>query len=293
MIMGLPEKLKRRWYVLLLCLLFAYREVPQKGVGFSPFELLFGHPGRGPLALVKEGWERPLHEPKQDIVDYVLGLPSRMAEYMEKPSKNVEASQQLQKMWYDQKAAMVEFQPEQKVWVLEPVAPRALQDGWSGAYLELERKSQVAYLVDLGTSRTPKRVIHVNHLKLFHDMADVNMLMVTDEDQEGESEPLPDLLSSDPKDGSVDGVVYSDTLSGQQQSDCRKVLQQFAELFSLTHGQTDLCTHDVDTGDSMPVKNNFFRQSDQVKESIKVEVNKMLELGVIEHSDSPWASPVV
>ncbi|KAJ1093451.1 hypothetical protein NDU88_006552 [Pleurodeles waltl] len=270
------------------------REVPQKGVGFSPFELLFGHPVRGPLALVKGGWERPLHEPKQDIVDYVLGLRSRMAEYMEKASKNLEASQQLQKFWYDQKAAMVEFQPGQKVWVLEPVAPRALQDRWSGPYPVLEKKSQVTYLVDLGTSRTPKRVIHVNRLKLFHDRDDVNLLMVTDEDKEAESEPLPDLLSTKPKDGSVDGVIYSDTLSSQQQSDCRKVLQQFAELFSLTPGQTHLCTHDVDTGDSMPVKNNIFRQSDQVKESLsKVEVHKMLELGVIEHSDSPWASPVV
>ncbi|KAJ1085659.1 hypothetical protein NDU88_005787 [Pleurodeles waltl] len=270
-----------------------YREVPQKGVGFSPFELLFGHPVRGPLALVKEGWERPLHEPKQDIVDYVLCLRSRMAEYMEKATKNLEASQQLQKFWYDQKAALVEFQPGQKVWVLEPVAPRALQDKWSGPYPVLERKSQVTYLVDLGTSRSPKRVIHVNRLKLFHDRADVNLLMVTDEDQEAESEPLPDLLSSDPKDGTVDGVIYSDTLSGQQQADCRRVLQQFPELFSLTPGQTHLCTHDVDTGDSMPVKNKIFRQSDHVKESIKVEVHKMLELGVIERSDSPWASPVV
>ncbi|KAJ1155279.1 hypothetical protein NDU88_008012 [Pleurodeles waltl] len=293
MIMGLPEKLKRRWDVLLPCLLFAYREVPQKGVGFSPFELLFGHPVRGPLALVKEGWERPLHEPKQDIVDYVLGLRSRMAEYMEKATKNLEASQQLQKFWYDQKAALVEFQPGQKVWVLEPVAPRALQDKWSGPYPVLERKSQVTYLVDLGTSRSPKRVIHGNRLKLFHDRADVNLLMVTEEDQEAESEPLPDLLSSDPKDGTVDGVIYSDTLSGQQQADCRRVLQQFPELFSLTPGQTHLCTHDVDTGDSMPVKNKIFRQSDHVKESIKVEVHKMLELGVIERSDSPWASPVV
>ncbi|KAJ1152334.1 hypothetical protein NDU88_005109 [Pleurodeles waltl] len=54
-IMGLPEKLRRRWDVLLPCLLFAYRKVPQKGVGFSPFELLFGHPIRGPIALAKEG----------------------------------------------------------------------------------------------------------------------------------------------------------------------------------------------------------------------------------------------
>ncbi|KAJ1081475.1 hypothetical protein NDU88_001657 [Pleurodeles waltl] len=87
MIMGLPEKLWRRWDVLLPCLLFAYREVPQKGVGFSPFELLFGHPVRGPLTLVKEGWEQPLKAPQQDIVDYVLGLRSRTAEYMKKASK--------------------------------------------------------------------------------------------------------------------------------------------------------------------------------------------------------------
>ncbi|KAJ1207630.1 hypothetical protein NDU88_003020 [Pleurodeles waltl] len=195
-----------------------------------------------------------------------------MAEYMEKASKNLEASQQLQKMWYDQKAAMVEFQPVQEVWVLEPVAPRALQDKWSIPYPVLEKKSQVTYLVDLGTSRTPKRVIHVNRLKLFHDRADVTMLMVTDEDQEAESEPLPD-LSTNPKDGTVDGVIYSGTLSGQQQADCRQVLQQFAELFSLTPGQTHLCTHDVDTGDMLPVKNKVFRHSDQVKQSINVKLD--------------------
>ncbi|KAJ1104852.1 hypothetical protein NDU88_002261 [Pleurodeles waltl] len=215
-----------------------------------------------------------------------------MAEIMERASKNLEASQQLQKLWYDQKAATVEFQPGQKVWV-EPVAPSALQDRWNGPYPVLEKKSQVTYLVDLGTSRTLKRVIHVNRLKLFHDRADVSMLMVTDEDQEAESEPLPDLLSTEPKDGSVDGVIYSDTLFSQQQADCRQVFQQFAELFSLTPGQAHLCTHDVDTGDRMPVRNKIFRQSDQVKESINVEVQMMLELGVIAHSDSPWASPVV
>ena len=108
MIMGLPEKLRRRWDVLLPCL------------------LLFGHPVRSELSLVREGWERPLKEPKQDIVDYVLGLRSRMAKYMGIASQNLETSQELQKQWYDQKAALVEFQPGQKVWVLEPVAPRIL-----------------------------------------------------------------------------------------------------------------------------------------------------------------------
>ncbi|KAJ1148155.1 hypothetical protein NDU88_000993 [Pleurodeles waltl] len=131
------------------------KEVPQKGVGFSPFELLFGHPVRGPLTLVKEGWEQPLKAPKQDIVDYVLGLRSRMAEYMKKASKNLHASQELQKQWHDQKAVLIQYQPGQKVWVLEPVAPRALQDKWSGPHLIVEKKGEVTFLVDLGTAGVP------------------------------------------------------------------------------------------------------------------------------------------
>ena len=57
MIRCLSEPMRHKWDVLLPCLLFAYREVQQKGVGFIPFELLYGHPMRGPLSLVKEGWE--------------------------------------------------------------------------------------------------------------------------------------------------------------------------------------------------------------------------------------------
>lgn len=64
MILGLPEKLRRRWDVILPCLLFAYREVPQKGVGFISFELFFGHPVRIHLSLVREGWDCPLKKHK-------------------------------------------------------------------------------------------------------------------------------------------------------------------------------------------------------------------------------------
>ena len=35
-------------------LLFAARELVQESLGFSPFELVFGHTVRGPLKLVKE-----------------------------------------------------------------------------------------------------------------------------------------------------------------------------------------------------------------------------------------------
>lgn len=45
------------WDQWLPYLLFAYREVPQASTGFSPFELLYGHEVRVPLALLRETWE--------------------------------------------------------------------------------------------------------------------------------------------------------------------------------------------------------------------------------------------
>ena len=37
-------------------LVFAVRESVQESLGFSPFELVFGHSVRGPLKLLKENW---------------------------------------------------------------------------------------------------------------------------------------------------------------------------------------------------------------------------------------------
>ncbi|KAJ1090264.1 hypothetical protein NDU88_003399 [Pleurodeles waltl] len=86
------------------------------------------------------------------------------------------------------------------------------------------------------------------------------MLLVTDDRVEEVSEPLPGLLSAQKKDQSAVGVNLSPSLAPpEQQRDCHHVLGQFASLFSLTAGVTHLCTHDVDTGDSPPVKQKIYR----------------------------------
>ncbi|KAJ1103661.1 hypothetical protein NDU88_001082 [Pleurodeles waltl] len=126
MISGLTDAMRRKWDVLLPCLLFAYREVPQKGVGFSPFELLYGHPVRGPLSIVKEGWEKAPKTPPQDVVSYMLAHRNQTQRFWKQAKSNLEASQEVMKEWYDRKTTLVEFSPGDKVWVMEPVEPRAL-----------------------------------------------------------------------------------------------------------------------------------------------------------------------
>ncbi|KAJ1172932.1 hypothetical protein NDU88_004774 [Pleurodeles waltl] len=207
--------------------------------------------------------------------------------------ESLEASQEDMKHWYDRTTTVVEFQPGQKVWVMAPVEPCALQDRWSGPFEVKACKSDVTHLVDLQSPRNPLRVLHVNPLKHHFERFELTMLLATDDGVEEESELLPDLLSAKEPDGSVEGLVLSSSLTLEQQSECCQFPGHFSTLFSLTPGVTNLCTHDVETGDSLPVKNKVYRLADRVKASIKAEVSKILALGVIERSSSPWSSPVV
>ena len=54
-------------------LLFAVRKSVQESLGFSPFELVFGHAVRGPLLLLKEKWLDEELE-KISVLKYVTTL---------------------------------------------------------------------------------------------------------------------------------------------------------------------------------------------------------------------------
>ena len=61
------------------------------------------------------------------------------------------------------------------------------------------------------------------------------------------------------------------------------------ELGTITHGE-----HCIDTGDSAPVKDPIRRLAPHKKKIVEENVNKLLEMDVIQPSNSPWcASPVL
>ena len=65
----------RDWDSLLTYILFAYREVPQAATGFSPFELAFAREVRGPLDILKEGWEAAKRA-SESVISHVMSLGS-------------------------------------------------------------------------------------------------------------------------------------------------------------------------------------------------------------------------
>ena len=58
-------------------------------------------------------------------------------------------------------------------------------------------------------------------------------------------------------------------------------------------GHTNLYVHKIDTGDSSPITQAPYRQSEQKREITRVQVEELLRDGIIRESFSPWSSPVV
>ena len=69
----------RDWDKYLNAVLFAYREVPQESLGFSPFELVYGRSVRGPMSILKELCTKEMQDPDvKSTYQYVIDLRERL-----------------------------------------------------------------------------------------------------------------------------------------------------------------------------------------------------------------------
>ena len=89
---------------------------------------------------------------------------------------------------------------------------------------------------------------------------------------------------------------HCDILEPWQQEELWQVLSEFKDIFALTDsdvGLTHLVQHEIDTGDAQPIKTRPRRLPMAHRGAADSAIEEMLETGIIEPSDSPWASGVV
>lgn len=60
-----------------------------------------------------------------------------------------------------------------------------------------------------------------------------------------------------------------------------------------TWGKTEVCQLVICTTGDQPISSPPYRIPDQLKDGVRKEVLKLVELGIVVESHSPWASPVV
>ena len=91
-------------------------------------------------------------------------------------------------------------------------------------------------------------------------------------------------------------LQVGDHLSEQERKNLQDVLLAFSDVFALTDeelGEMDLVTHSIDTGDAKPVKTVLRRLPYTLRQELEEEMRKLIGLGCIEPSNSPYASALV
>ena len=83
----------------------------------------------------------------------------------------------------------------------------------------------------------------------------------------------------------------------QEQTQClHQLLEKFHDAFSLDEderGETDLVEMEIRTGDAPPKRVPARRMPLVVRQEVSRQLRTMQEAGVIQPSNSPWASPIV
>ena len=168
---------ERDWDEGIHLLLFAVRESVQESLGFSPFELVFGHTVRGPLKLLKEKFLSQEDTPL-NLLQYVSDFRSRLLTACEAAKSNLKKAQDKMKQNFDKNTKERSFKSGDKVLALLPIPGRPLQARYFGPYTVEKKASDLNYIITTPDRRKQKQLCHINMLKEYVDRDSSNLAPV-------------------------------------------------------------------------------------------------------------------
>lgn len=101
----------------------------------------------------------------------------------------------------------------------------------------------------------------------------------------------PNIISALKSIGEIDDKRHS--LSITQRQELEEVLNMFPSSDKLGLGRTHVLEHEIDVGNNKPVKQCYYALSPIKQRQLWNEIDRMLEMDIIEECQSPWSSPVV
>ncbi len=266
-------------------LLFAVRESVQESLGFSPFELVFGHTVRGPLKLLKEKLLSN-EESELNLLDYVSDFKYKLSKACEVARANLHSTQSKMKLRYDKNSRDRSFKSGDRVLALLPIPQNPLQAKYFGPYTIEKKLSDLNYIINTSDRRKPKQLCHINMLKEYverNSLANhvINLVI-----------PVP------PKEDSHEGIQLDSTnlgttslqnsevlenldqklshLQDQEKSELKQLLCEYKHLFPDVPTRTNKIFHDVEIVNSKPMKQHQYRMN-LFKQKYKKKIQYLLD----------------
>ena len=306
MLRRLAQEQPRDWDRWIPAVLFAYREVPQASTGYSPFELIYGKRVRGPMKILRDLWAHPDQPELQNVATYVSDLRNRIATSCAIAQENLQTAATAQKQHFDMKAKNREMKKGDKVLVLRPMHNNKLELAWKGPYTVLQRMGPADYRIQVGPVT---KIFHANMLRKFVERqpelqsVDVNLIAVVHE-EETSNEQIEEEVLTAPIIGCEIPVIPLEATEKPSDvkiktedpafaNQLKELVNEFSDVFTDLPKMTNLAECQIKCTTETPPRCRVYPVPFAQRETVKKEVQAMLDMGVIEPSVSPYSSPIV
>lgn len=91
----------------------------------------------------------------------------------------------------------------------------------------------------------------------------------------------------------VEGINSEAYLSLEERKQLQELVETHFNKASPTLGRVDRVKHTIDTGNAPAIKQRYYAISPARQKLVNDELDKMLELGIVEPSHSDWSSPIL
>ena len=152
---------------------------------------------------------------------------------------------------------------------------------WEGSYEVLVKLSDCNYKIGVPEQRYQHLVVYVNRLKEWRTpVANLFRVVVTDE-IEGTTDPVGKVKMGVP------------VLSDFQQIQLQEIKDEFSDVVTTELVMTKHDVHEIDTGESKPIRSVPYRIAPAWRAELKEEIQLLVRDGILVPSKNSWSFPMV
>ena len=205
----------------------------------------------------------------------------------------LQKSSERYRKYYNKKSKNRKLKPGDSVLILLPTDQNKLLMHWKGPFTVLDKVGEASYVVEVNGRR---KSFHANLLKEYITRESPNVfaasvLSMSEAEEQESCFEIPQLQTSQTE--TAADVVINEALNEGQTNEVKCLLTKFTDVMSDVPGRTNVIECDIKVTTDEPIKTKPYPLPFATRETVQAEIQKMIQLGVVEPSNSPYSSPVV
>ena len=296
---------KRNWSNLCPIIAWTLRDTVNDTTGLTPFELVFGHEARSPMALLRDNWgSEDFNKLKKPYKQYMSELSNNLEIVAKIAEANCKITQKRYEEFRNEGTRPKSFNVGDRVVILIPDSTFKIRSQW-GLGTVLSKVGRDSYRVQMDETGQI-RILHADKLRNFYSRVQhlgvlietKNDFINTGLDNQSMNDlyitgGLPPSETYDTPDGMFQQVDLSH-LSEDERNKILAILRKHSKLFSDKPGNCNVCEHNIEIKDDfVPKQLSTYRFPQKLISQIEEKILAMEAQGKIVKSSSKMVSPML